>query len=482
MNKIILAFIFILGFGVRLYHLDTPLADWHSWRQVDTASVARFFVKDGYNLLKPRYHDLSKIASGIENPSGWRFVEFPIYNALHALFYQSASLVSSELISFDQAGRLVSIFSWLFAGLYLYLIVKKRGDKFMSYGTLFFFFFLPFNIYYSRTILPESLMLLLGLSAIYYFSKSKLLAGAILGSLALLVKPYIAFLLVPSVFVLAGQDYLRRKDKNTLIKYFFCLIGMAFPFLAWRSWMQHWPEGIPGTGWLLNKDNIRLRPAWWRWLFGERIGKLILGTWGIGIFVFGLIRKIEAKTVIFWAWLLGAFAYLVIFASGNVQHDYYQVLLSPTLAVFLGLGVSFLFSLPPKKTVNKYLLLLLVVFLTGLSLSLSWYTIKDYFSIIRPEIAMAGEKANELLPADAKVIAPYGGDTAFLYQTRRSGWPLITDSLKETWQRGATAYVAVDYNYITEGLIKFCKVLYEEPEKRFIIVSLTSCDWDKINF
>ena len=33
--------ILVLGLIVRLYKLNTPLADWHSWRQVDTASVAR---------------------------------------------------------------------------------------------------------------------------------------------------------------------------------------------------------------------------------------------------------------------------------------------------------------------------------------------------------------------------------------------------------------------------------------------------------
>ncbi|KKS90138.1 MAG: hypothetical protein UV66_C0008G0013, partial [Candidatus Woesebacteria bacterium GW2011_GWA1_43_12] len=33
--------ILVLAFVVRLWRIDAPLADWHSWRQSDTAAVAR---------------------------------------------------------------------------------------------------------------------------------------------------------------------------------------------------------------------------------------------------------------------------------------------------------------------------------------------------------------------------------------------------------------------------------------------------------
>ena len=81
----IVAVIFVLiGFGVRLSHLTSPLADWHSWRQVDTASVAREYVKHGIDFLHPTYHDLSSIPSGKENPAGYRMVEFPLINGFVA--------------------------------------------------------------------------------------------------------------------------------------------------------------------------------------------------------------------------------------------------------------------------------------------------------------------------------------------------------------------------------------------------------------
>src|SRR3989337_3317426 len=62
--------ILIIAFTVRLYKINTPLADWHSWRQADTSSVTRNYVRNGVNLLFPVYDDLSTIASGRVNPKG----------------------------------------------------------------------------------------------------------------------------------------------------------------------------------------------------------------------------------------------------------------------------------------------------------------------------------------------------------------------------------------------------------------------------
>jgi hypothetical protein len=71
------------AFLVRLYGITNPLADWHSFRQADTASVTREYIKHGVDLLHPKYHDLSNVQSGQmnegkDNVEGWRMVEFPL--------------------------------------------------------------------------------------------------------------------------------------------------------------------------------------------------------------------------------------------------------------------------------------------------------------------------------------------------------------------------------------------------------------------
>ena len=56
---LILSLILVIAFFLRLYKINNPLADWHSFRQADTAAVTRYYVENGIDLLNPRYHDVS---------------------------------------------------------------------------------------------------------------------------------------------------------------------------------------------------------------------------------------------------------------------------------------------------------------------------------------------------------------------------------------------------------------------------------------
>src|SRR4030065_2790044 len=105
--QILLLFLIIIG-GIifRLYRSNGPVADWHSWRQADTSAVSRNFVNLGFDLLHPRFDDLSNVASGLDNPEGYRFVEFPIYNA-----FQAGLFVAFNNLTLEQWGRIVSIFA-----------------------------------------------------------------------------------------------------------------------------------------------------------------------------------------------------------------------------------------------------------------------------------------------------------------------------------------------------------------------------------
>src|SRR3989344_3794374 len=99
-----LSVIIIIAFGVRLYRIDNPIADWHSWRQADTAAVARNFYKEGYNPFIPKYDDMSGVAENpVPNPNRYRFVEFPIYNSLVYFTYLLNGGVDVKL------ARLISI-------------------------------------------------------------------------------------------------------------------------------------------------------------------------------------------------------------------------------------------------------------------------------------------------------------------------------------------------------------------------------------
>jgi len=466
MRKVTLVLIFILAFGLRLYRLNSPLADWHSWRQVDTAAVSRRYCQDGIKLLQPRFDDLSNIPSGQDNPQGWRMVEFPIYNALHC---QLSRLLPS--FSFEASGRLLSIGFSLFSLILLYLLVKKLSGFKLAIISTFFWAVLPFNLYYSRVILPEPLLISLTLAGLYFGigyleDKHWLKGGLSVVSLvlALLIKPYVVFFGLPLVYLAW-----RNKKFQLLLPYLLALI----PFYLWRQWIQQFSEGIPAYMWLLNQNNIRLRPAWWRWLFADRLGRLILGYWGLIPFGLGMVTHSNKKTGWFYHWwLVGAFAYLAVFAMGNVTHDYYQAILIPLICIILAKGVLALADLSKREYFSCALSYLLLGLSATLMLAFSWFYVRDFFNINHPEIVAAGQVADQLLPAEAKVIAPYGGDTAFLYQTKRQGWP-IGFEIQDKIDKGATHYVSVTLDDEANWLSQQCQVLAKTDQ--LIIIDLLSC-------
>jgi len=464
MKKVILILLFAGGLAVRLYRLEAPLADWHSFRQADTASVAWEFVKNGYNLFQPKYHDLSNIQSGQPNPQGYRMVEFPLYNALHGLTYQ----LFGQFISFEIAGRLVTIAASLISGYLLFLLLEQEFNWLTGVLASGFFLFLPFNIFYSRVILPGPLMVTFSLASIYFLSKFETWLGLIFGMLAVLVKPYAIFLLLPSLVVINLKEF----NFKSLLRVGFYGLVIILPLIGWRLWIKQFSEGIPANQWLLNNNNIRFRPAWWRWLFNERLGQLILGSWGLIPFGIGLINQIKSR----FSWLVygllgGTFLYLSIFAWGNVQHDYYQIIVIPVVAIFLAKGSYFLIK--PPKNVYKLPSLLLLVTILLFSFGFSFFEVKEYYKINHPEVIAAGERAKELIPEEAKVIAPYQGNTVFLYQMKRKGWPAVTRDVEELIRMGADYYVAVNYDQTTDELKEKCQVIEENGS--WIIIKIDNC-------
>src|SRR5947207_15186264 len=120
----LLILVLVGGFIVRLYRFDNPIADWHSWRQADTSSVSRNFVANGFDLLHPRMDNISNVQSGLDNPQGYFFVEFPLYNAAQAGLFKLVGILTLE-----EWGRLISIISSTLSALFLYLIVSRHSNK-----------------------------------------------------------------------------------------------------------------------------------------------------------------------------------------------------------------------------------------------------------------------------------------------------------------------------------------------------------------
>lgn len=442
---LILTFLIIVTFVVRLYKINSPIADWHSWRQVDTSAVSRNFVEKGFDIFHPTYHDLSNIPSGKDNPQGFRFVEFPLFNIMQAGFYKVFRMGTIEMW-----GRLTSNLASVVAVTFLYLLVRKYKGVYEAFFSGFFYALLPFSIYYGRAVLPEQTMVASLLGGIYFFDKSIrqelswrmyvwLIVSLIFITVAILVKPYALFFTLPMIYIAWKKYNFRFFIKWQL--WLFALLSIL-PFFIWRLWMLQYPEGIPVSEWLFNGGNIRFKGAFFYWIFADRISRLILGYWGVVLLILGILSSsikdnIKRGGLFFYTFILSSFIYLIVIARGNVQHDYYQALIIPGICIFLGAGSAQLIF-PQHELGNRVLSRFVWVILTAFTLGFGWYTVRGFYNINNPSILVAGEAADRILPKDAKVIAPYEGDTTFLYYTKRSGWPSFQNSLPELIEKGAT--------------------------------------------
>lgn len=423
----------------RLYKISTPLADFHSWRQADTAAVARNFVKDGFDLMHPRYDDMSNVQSGQNNPEGWRFVEFPIYNAIFGKLY-----TIWPAIPLEQWGRLTSIFFSLVVIAIVYLLTLKEVSRTAAFWAALIYSAFPYFVFFSRVVLPEStalgftfisiFLLYLSLSPVTYILSLLFFAGA------LLIKPTTVFFAIPLLYLFF------RKHKFGILKnpafYLYFLLAAA-PLFFWREYIKNFPEGVPASEWLLTSVNVAggmqrifFRPAFFRWIFFERINNLILGGLSASFFVIGVLAK--QKKRLMTAILLAALSYLFVFQGGNVQHEYYQTLIFPALAIFAGIGIDFL--LQNRKTVSYLLSFILIPAILGLSWFFSYYSVRNYYNYPDDLVQTANVISSLTAPEDL-VVTDTTGDTTLLYLAGRRGAPSVFKDPNELKTLG--------FNYIT---------------------------------
>lgn len=465
-----LALILLIGFWVRLYRIDNPVADWHSWRQADTAAVARNFFKEGFTPFVPKYDDMSGVAEHpVPNPNRYRFVEFPIYNSLVYFLYLLNNGVDERL------ARLVSIFMSLGSTTLIFFIVRKYWGKTTALISALTFAILPFNIYFSRVILPEPTLVFFSLGMFFFVDawiwenkRWLYFLSVFFTMVAFLIKPAAIFYLLPLLY-----SYYKKEGCFWPIprRYFLWIIPSLLPFIGWRIWMGRFPEGIPASNWLFNGTHIRFKPVFWKWILGDRFGREILTVAGTLLFFIGLLKKPEKEGWLLHLLALSSFAYLIVFATGNVQHDYYQTLIVPALVIFFTRGFVLLMKgidgfLPRIWTIPLALLFF------GMTFYLGWGEVKGLYQINNGVIVDAGKFADKILPKDAIVVAPYQGDTAFLYQTNRSGWAVVAFPIKDLIDTfGVHYYVSVNYDDKTNWVIRKYTAIEKNP--KFVIVDLT---------
>ncbi|MDQ3098558.1 MAG: glycosyltransferase family 39 protein [bacterium] len=501
MYKILLFIILVISFGVRLYHFNYPMADLHSWRQADTASVARNLVRSNFDILHPQIESAVSIDGiGRDNTPRYHFAEFPIYQAaVAAVSYPISQIRQASLTqNIVTSGRIVSIICSLLSIWALYLLCKRYYSENTTILAAFVYGVLPFNIFWSRAILPDSMMVMFSLFLLYFFDiwirgfdknnqKRHLdlniwfIASAVFFALALLLKAFVPFLLLPMAYLLFkrfGFSFIK------LPQFWIFALFAVLPFVLWRFWMQTWPYSIPASGWLFDGNHIRFKPAWWHWIVQIRLDQFMFNVTGVFFIGLGLLfyRETFKKSEYIWylpLCLIACLIYLVVFATGNVQHEYYQLPVTAFGSIFVSIGFWYMWDKVGswwEMSITRLIALSLIL----ITLLLGWYSVKGWYLIGNPSLVIVGERADKVLPPNAHVIADYGGDTTFLYYVNRKGWSVRDKQLQEIIDRGATHYISMHRGDYMNLLATLYEIVDETPE--YVILDLTrqKGDWSNI--
>lgn len=366
----------------RLYHLTYPILDAFNFRQAQTATIALNFYKNGINLFQT---ELDVFGIG---PGRFLTLEFPLYEAIVALFY--------KIFSFQELwGRLVSISFGFLGAWYLYKLVKLVTKKEMiAYLSSFFFLSAPLNMFYQRSFMIEPTVIALLLVGTYYFitfvnnqnNKSYLLALLFL-TLGFLHKGlYGPFWLLPMAVYYIKKTSIRQVFSLKFLSIVLIPLGLLF---LWQQRVNtintlsghtfFTTQSINHLEWNFGFLSDRLSIPDWQFRLQQVLNGVFLKP-GLLVFLMSLfvIGRFD-KTKFFIFFLLSQIIYFVTLFRIQ-QQNYYQTVMVPAFAVFMAVGLFYVGKLVAKK-INKSASFIFIVLFCSFYVYKSWVNTLPSFYI-----------------------------------------------------------------------------------------------------
>jgi 4-amino-4-deoxy-L-arabinose transferase-like glycosyltransferase len=394
----------------RFYKINSPILDLYPVRQEMCAMIARNFLSNGFNFFRPQ---LDWFGS---QDSVWS-MELPLISYLTALLYKFFGV--RELL-----GRVVAVIFSLGSIVLYYKFLRLFFKEKVALLAAFFFSFTPLNVYFSRTFMPESLMLFFCVGMYYYFCLwlkndrlHTLLLSSIFAALALLSKPFTVFLW-PSMLYLLIIKYGKRV------------------FFSYRIWILLAISFLPAVFWYMRSELSlykHLEPFWpilASHKFYERIFisfSLFLTTpVGLPLLFLGLILKNHSKEDYFFhICFVSLIGFLFVNAFRNLGHYYYQLPFVIVTSIFMAKGLEYLgnrnfyqesiFSRAGDNYAGIISIVILALFLAGI------LSIRPFYNWNK-NTYLASKFLDRTLPRHALLIAGRCTQEAPLYYTNRKGW------------------------------------------------------------
>lgn len=354
--KLAFVILAILFWSLRLYHVNAPVLDRHSWNQTSGASMAMNIYKDPSSFFRP---DINAATGDTDSTVNGQ--EFPIFFGLIALGYQ---LVTPQIWVARIIGIGIAFLGWI----YFYRLLRLEENRTTSLFILVLYTVNSHNWFFDRAINSDTGMVTFMLASLFYFIEYRrtrswpaLILLLVTTTLAGLFKPY-------GLAIGFSFMYLVYKDKSwTLlkdIKLYAVGIVVLVTNLSWVFYTEYYLPSSVSIGSDLGfnfKDLFSLNSLN---IMQQRIFDQITTQFLMLFCIFAIFSK-KISNKVLYSLLVSNICYFIIIIHGNLGHNYYQLPFTPTFIGFSGLGLLYWMKLPAKKLNPKFKLGIIIFILVG---------------------------------------------------------------------------------------------------------------------
>ncbi len=392
---------------VHLPGLTSPLLDYHAYRQTQTASMARNYVRHGMEFFRPELD-----TEGTPRRAG---TEFPIYSYMLAVLFKLFGV-------HDILGRLLSVFFAAWGALLLFEFVRPRLGERTAWISGLAMSAIPVHVYFTRSVQPEPMALWGLLGFLYHMDRWLNRSGratdwflaTFMGAIAPLLKLPFIYLLAPLWLLLGWEKY--RWDLWKQAKYSASLIAMIVATLSWYHYSNTAPVGVlPLTA---KEHWANLRPIFsfklWNNHFLSRLPELCTTYTGLLFAGVGATSLYKERRGGFWGgWFAATALYIVLLGQYGITHRYTSLPFAPICAVFIAIGIVHLWDQWPKA--------LIWVLVLGIPIHTA-FRIKHWYELEYPWVFQAREKIAALTTPQELIITNTREHPVLLYHLNRYGY------------------------------------------------------------
>ncbi len=477
--RLFAAAVILLGLLARAATFGSPLFDFHSWRQADTAAIARNFLEERFNPLYPQVDQRGARREG--------------YVATGLELYAFVVAAIAKTVGFSPAiGRLLNTLLFPLAAVLLFRYARLRyGDPPGAVALFVYALGMPLVLFVDRAFMNESTLMLLSIACLH--AAQQYCARPRTVHLVLLVAATsVVAMMKPTYLVVWGAVvglFVERFGRWAVLRWELWLAALA-NVVCGALWFRHAQVLAAATGISFGLTDKLFRPDLLTLEYSVRVGirllKDILGPVGVVFGAYGLIVALRRRRLAEPLGVLAFFVYLVVVTAGNYEHNYYQLPIVPVGAVLAGLGVARAVdrigtprAWPFERRLNAGAAVLAIALLSTFVRSVSAH---NWYELDRAKARLCEGLAPLLQPGERVAFAS-DRSPDMLFCLHRKGWLLqpaqATDTrLREIAAEGAAVFVTrKEFADIRRALEAMADPLLETPEFAAFRVARPASGW-----